>query len=76
MKVPPPVLLWSCGLGPVVMVYRGFEQRYSRGFTESSWFWEVIDMAFSQMATIPWEGLRTRSADAYSARRIPLYHIP
>ena len=21
---------------------------------ESSWFWEVIDMAYSQMGTIPW----------------------
>ena len=39
MKVPP---LWSCGLGPLLRLHRGFERRSYGGFTESSWFWEVV----------------------------------
>ena len=60
------MVLWSCGLGPVVRFYRRFERRFWRSFAESSWSWEVIDMAYSQMVTIlGGRGLRTRSADAF-----------
>ena len=44
MKVPPPVVLWSgsCGEGLSVL----------KRFSDSSWFWEVIDLVYSQMGTI------------------------
>ena len=30
--MPPPVVLWSRGLGPVLRVYRGFERRSFQKF--------------------------------------------
>ena len=32
MRVTPPMVLWSCGLGPVLTVERGFQRRSLKKF--------------------------------------------
>ena len=61
------MVLWSCGQGPVVRAYSGFERQFYRSFAESSWSWEVIDTAYSQMAPGGREGPQN------ARTHIPLY---
>ena len=51
----PPVVLWSCGLGLVLRVLEGLKEGLQK-IAGNSWFWEFIDMAYSQLGTIPWGG--------------------
>ena len=48
----PPVVLWSGSCGDDL--WKARKKGVKKGFSQSSWFWEVIDMAYSQMGTIPW----------------------
>ena len=47
----PP--LWS-SCAESLRAYRRFKRSSKGNLAESSWFWEVIDMVYSQVETIPW----------------------
>ena len=67
MNVPPPA--WSCGLGPVLRVYRGLE----RGFPQSSWFWEVTGWLVPRWGPYPWRAGGAENAEPgrmYRASRL------
>ena len=50
MKVAARPPLWSCGLGPVVRVYRGFEKGFREKIYGEFMVLGGIDMAHSQMS--------------------------